>query len=46
MDDVVIVHKLNGKTHLFDDVANPLLVQSAFFFENVISVASTAELHH
>jgi hypothetical protein len=46
MDDVVVMHELDGKAHLSDDVAHPLLMQSSLLLQTLIDVPTTANLHH
>ena len=46
VNDVLIVHKLNCMTHLFDHFANFFLSETALFPERRVDISSTARLQN
>ena len=46
MDDVVVMHELDGEADLPYDCANPLLTQTPLFLEATIDIPAAAKLHH
>jgi hypothetical protein len=43
MDDVAVMHELNGMAHLLGDASNLLLGKATFRFEIIVDVACTAQ---